>query len=54
MIKDMMMIPVDSAQEGLGVALKLHQMGVPVVDIDGEVIVGFDKIKIANLLNIKE
>lgn len=29
------------------------QMGVPVVDIDGEVIVGFDKGRIAELLGIK-
>ena len=29
------------------------QMGVPVVDIDGEVIIGFDKEKIDNLLKIK-
>jgi glutaredoxin-like YruB-family protein len=28
------------------------QMGVPVVDIDGEVITGFDKQKIDQLLNI--
>ena len=33
---------------------KSGQMGVPVVDIDGEIIVGFDKVKIANLLNIKD
>lgn len=32
---------------------KSGQMGVPVVEIDGEVIVGFDKKKIAGLLNIK-
>ncbi|HDZ54338.1 MAG TPA: glutaredoxin family protein [Candidatus Nealsonbacteria bacterium] len=30
------------------------QMGVPVVDIDGQIIVGFDKEKISELLNIKE
>ena len=30
------------------------QMGVPVVDIDGEIVVGFDKEKICKLLNIKE
>jgi len=30
------------------------QMGVPVVDIDGEIIVGFDKEKIVQRLNIKE
>jgi glutaredoxin len=28
------------------------QMGVPVVDIDGEIIVGFDKEKIDKLLKI--
>jgi len=28
------------------------QMGVPVVDIDGEVITGFDKVKIDKLLKI--
>lgn len=33
---------------------KSGQMGVPVVDIDGEIIVGFDKAKIVQLLNIKE
>jgi glutaredoxin-like YruB-family protein len=30
------------------------QMGVPVVDIDGEVIVGFDKVKIDILLKINQ
>ena len=29
------------------------QMGVPVVDIDGKIVVGFDKEKIEELLNIK-
>ncbi|MDO8486558.1 MAG: glutaredoxin domain-containing protein [Candidatus Staskawiczbacteria bacterium] len=29
-----------------------NQMGVPVVDIDGEVVVGFDKIKIDKLLKL--
>ncbi len=29
------------------------QMGVPVVDIDGEIIIGFDKTKIDSLLKIK-
>ena len=33
---------------------KSNQMGVPVVDIDGEIIVGFNKEKIVELLNIKE
>ena len=31
---------------------KSGQMGVPVVDIDGQIIVGFDKEKICQLLNI--
>ena len=31
---------------------KSGQMGVPVVDIDGEIIIGFDKQKISKLLNI--
>lgn len=30
------------------------QMGVPVVDIDGEVIIGFDKVKIDKLLKINQ
>ena len=33
---------------------KSGQMSVPVVDIDGEFITGFDKNKINQLLNIKE
>ena len=33
---------------------KSGQMGVPVVEIDGEIIVGFDKEKISELLRIKE
>lgn len=33
---------------------KSDQMGVPVVEIDGEIITGFDKEKINKLLNIKE
>lgn len=33
---------------------KSGQMGVPVVDIDGEIVVGFDRRKIIKLLNIKE
>ncbi len=33
---------------------KSEQMGVPVVEIDNEIIIGFDKEKISKLLNIKE
>jgi glutaredoxin-like YruB-family protein len=32
---------------------KSGQMGVPVVEIDGEIVVGFDKEKISKLLDIK-
>lgn len=32
---------------------KSGQMGVPVIDIDGKIVVGFDKEKISQLLNIK-
>ena len=33
---------------------KSGQMGVPVIDIDEEIIVGFDKEKICEILKIKE
>lgn len=33
---------------------KSGQMGVPVVDIDGQIVVGFDKEKIVEILKIKE
>lgn len=33
---------------------KSGQMGVPVTEIDGQIIVGFDKEKISGLLKIKE
>jgi len=33
---------------------KSQQMGVPVVEINGQIIVGFDRKKIVQLLNIKE
>ena len=32
---------------------KSGQMGVPVIDIDGEVIVGFDKEKISSVLGLQ-
>ena len=32
---------------------KSGQMGVPVVEIDGQIVVGFDKEKICQLLNIE-
>ena len=33
---------------------KSGQLGVPVSDIDGQIVVGFDRAKISELLNIKE
>ena len=33
---------------------KSGQMGVPVVEIDGQIVVGFDKERISQLLDIKE
>lgn len=33
---------------------KSGQMGVPVVDIDGQTVIGFDKEKISQLLKIKD
>lgn len=32
---------------------KSGQMGVPVIDIDGQIIVGFDKEKLSELLEVK-
>jgi glutaredoxin-like YruB-family protein len=33
---------------------KSNQMGVPVVEIDGEIIIGFDREKISKLLGLKK
>lgn len=33
---------------------KSDQMGVPVIEIDGQIVVGFNKAKIVELLNLKE
>ena len=32
---------------------KSGQLGVPVIDVGGEIVVGFDKEKLSDLLNIK-
>ncbi len=32
---------------------KSHQMGVPVVDVDGQIVVGFDKAKLTELTGTK-
>jgi len=39
-------------QKGQEMIQKSGQMGVPVVDIDGEIIVGFDKAKIQTALGL--
>ena len=39
----------DKAQEMIK---RSGQMGVPVVDIDGEIVIGFDKDKIKNILKL--
>lgn len=41
-------------EAGMEMVKKSGQMGVPVVEIDGQMIVGFDKQKIKKALNIKE
>jgi len=48
-------IDVSQDQNGLDEMIKKSgQMGVPVIDINGTIVVGFDKAKINSLLNIKE
>lgn len=48
-------IDVGSDQEKAQEMIKKSgQMGVPVSDINGEIVIGFDKKKIAELLGIKE
>lgn len=45
---------VASDREALKEAVeKSGQMGVPVIDVDGEVIVGFDRARLSELLNVK-
>jgi len=47
-------IDVSQNQEALQeLVKKTGAMAVPVIDIDGEIVVGFDKEKIDKLLNIK-
>jgi len=48
-------IDVSSNQEAANEMVeKSGQMGVPVTDIDGEMVVGFDKERLKKLLDIKE
>jgi len=46
-------VSVDAAARDEMVA-KSNQMGVPVIDIDGELTIGFDKERILKLLNINK
>ena len=47
-------VDVSKNEEDLQEMIKIsNQMGVPVVDIDGQIVVGFDKVKIDKILNIK-
>jgi len=51
--KDFQDIDVSKDENQLQEMIKISgQMGVPVVEIDGQVITGFDKEKIDKLLNI--
>ncbi len=48
-------IDISKDEKELQKMIKLSgQMSVPVVDIDGEVILGFDKVKIDKLLKINK
>ena len=41
----------DAAREEM--IQKSHQMGVPVVDVEGEIIVGFDRVELERALGIR-
>jgi glutaredoxin-like YruB-family protein len=43
----------ENAQAREEMVNKTQQMGVPVIEIDGEMIVGFDKGRISSLLGLK-
>ncbi|PIQ92878.1 MAG: NrdH-redoxin [Parcubacteria group bacterium CG11_big_fil_rev_8_21_14_0_20_39_14] len=48
-------IDVNRDEEALNEMLKKSgQLGVPMIDIDGQIIVGFDKERISKLLHIGE
>ena len=50
---DFVDIDVSKDEKELKEMVKIsNQMGVPVVDIDGQVVIGFDKVKIDKLLKI--
>lgn len=41
----------DAAREAM--IKKSGQLGVPVIDVDGEIIIGFDKSRLGKLLGVK-
>lgn len=43
----------DDVEKAKGMVEKSGQQGVPVIDIDGEIIIGFDEEKLKQLLKIK-
>ncbi len=43
---------LDDTQAREEMVEKSGQMGVPVIDIDGQIVVGYDKAKLSRLLNI--
>jgi len=48
-------IPVkDDMEKQKEMVQKSKQMGVPVIDIDGEIVIGFDRERLMELLDIKE
>ena len=48
-------IDVSENQEAANEMVKKSgQMGVPVAEVDGEIVIGFDKEKLKKLLDIKE
>jgi glutaredoxin 3 len=49
--EDIDVVHDDAAREDM--VKKSGQMGVPVIEIDGQIIVGFNKGKICKLLNIR-
>ena len=47
-------VDVSSSQEKAQEMIqKSGQMGVPVTDVDGQIVIGFDKEKLNEILNIK-
>ena len=49
--KEIDVVEDEAAREAM--IQKSGQMGVPVIDVDGEIVVGFNKEKLAELLGVK-